>query len=198
METLGLSIRLAGWLSSRALGAGGVAALLGVAVIGQFLVSPVAAQTLTVSNVEVNEGGTATVTLDLSAPADFAIRYTWFTRDGTARATDDDYQKASGFVYINDGDWSGSVEVKTKSDSAATEEDKTFFIDFKSLHTLGRRPGTYSWVYDNTAGLPTDVSAEVTIKNVVAAPAAPSTAACVPWHQPGPWPPGFPCSFNRY
>ena len=197
METLGLS---KGWRAGclRALGAGGVAALLGVAVIGQFLVSPVAAQTLTVSNVEVNEGGTATVTLELSAPADFAIRYTWFTRDGTARATDDDYQKASGFVYINDGDWSGSVEVKTKSDSAATEEDETFFIDFKSLHTLGRRQGTYSWVYDNSAGLPTDVSAEVTIKNVVAAPAAPSTAACVPWHQPGPWPPGFPCSFNRY
>ena len=167
-------------------------------LMGALLVPPVAAQTLTVSEVEVQEGGTATVTLELSAPVDFAIRYTYFTRDDTARALDNDYQNTSGFVYINSGDGSGSVTVRTKADTEATEADETFFVDFNSLHTLGRRPGTYSWIPEPVTGIPTSVSARVTISNVVPQTTQTSNPApsCIPWH-PGPWPPGFPCGVNR-
>ena len=48
-----------------------LAALTAVVLMG-----PAGAQTLTVSDVVVKEGGTATVTLELSSPVDFAIRYT--------------------------------------------------------------------------------------------------------------------------
>jgi len=61
--------------------------LVAALTVGLNVIDPAVAQTLTVSEVEVQEGGTATVTLELSAPVDFAIRYTYFTRDDTARGT---------------------------------------------------------------------------------------------------------------
>lgn len=150
-----------------------VGTLMGVA-----LVLPAAAQTLTVSEVTVNEGGTATVYLNLSIPVDFAIRYTYFTHNSTARFIDEDYQKTSGFVYLENGHTFGTTEAKIKSDSE-TEEDETFFVDFNSLHTLGWQPGTDNWVSEQLTGFPQDISACVTIHNVVAR--ANNPAPCTPW-----------------
>ena len=88
-------------------------------------------------------------------------------------------------VYINDEDWSSSVTVETESDSVATEGDETFFIDFKSLHTLGRRPGIYNWTHDHVTGIPTDVSARVTIRNVESEePEAHNPPPCIPGAPP--------------
>ena len=62
------------------------------------------AQTLTVLDVVMDEGGTATVYLELSNPVDFAIQYYYSTRDSTARAIGDDYQRTSGTDYMDDGE----------------------------------------------------------------------------------------------
>jgi len=123
---------------------------------------------LTVANVTVTEGGTATVRLKLSEPVEYAIRYRYFTRAGTAQPGDD-YKHASGTVSISPNRWGASVRVKTHSDPAA-EDDEHFFLDFKSLSTLGRQPGTWTWVYDPGAGLPQNLSARVRVKNKVDTP----------------------------
>jgi len=124
---------------------------------------------LRVSNVVVTEGGYATFRLELSEPVDFAIRYYYFTRAGTAESGDD-YRHRSGSVYIHSGHRSGSVRVKTESDYYANEGDEHFFLDLKSLHTLGRQPGTYTWVRDPGAGLPQNLTARATIRNEVSSP----------------------------
>jgi len=96
-------------------------------------------------------------------------------------------------VYINSGDESGSVTVRTKADTDATEADETFFVDFNSLHTLGRRPGTYSWIPEPVTGIPTSVSARVTISNVVPQTTQTSNPApCIPWLASRPLAAGLP------
>jgi len=121
---------------------------------------------LTVSNVVVTEGGYATFRLKLSKPVDFAIRYYYFTRAGTAESGED-YEHKSGSVFIPSGHWSKSVRIKTESDYRANESDEHFFIDFYSLSTLGRIPGTWTWTHDPGAGLPQNLTARATIRNKV-------------------------------
>ncbi len=121
---------------------------------------------LNVSNVVVTEGGYATFRLNLSRPLDFAVRYYYFTRAGTAESGED-YRHASGTVYIPSGHRSRSVRVKTESDYRANEDDEHFFLDFKSLHTLGRKPGTWTWVHDVGTVLPQNLTARATIRNKV-------------------------------
>ncbi len=135
---------------------------------------------LSVSNVVVTEGGYATFRLKLGKPVDFAIRYYYFTRAGTAESGDD-YEHQSGSVYIPSGHWSKSVRIKTESDNWANEGDEHFFVDFKSLHTLGRKPGTYAWVHDPGSGLPQNLTARATIRNKVNSPQGNSGgSACHP------------------
>ncbi len=109
---------------------------------------------LTVSDVTVTEGGYATFRLKLSRPVDFAVRYYYFTRAGTA-GSGEDYEHRSGTVSIHPGHWSASVRIKTESDYRR-EGDERFFLDFKSLHTLGRIPGTWTWVHDPGAAADPD------------------------------------------
>jgi len=128
---------------------------------------------LSMSNVTVTEGRTATFRLELSEPVDFAIRYFYYTRAGTAESGQD-YAHKSGAISIPSGHRSASVRVKTESDYYAQEEDEHFFLDLKSLYTLGRQPGTYTWVYDPGAGLPANLTVRATIKNKVNNPSASS------------------------
>ncbi len=123
---------------------------------------------LKVSNVVVTEGGYATFRIKLGKPVDFGIRYYYFTRAGTAESGED-YRHQSGTVYIPPGHWSRSVRVKTESDYA-NEGDEHFFFDLKSLRTLGRKLGTYTWVYDPGAGLPQNLTVRATIRNKVSSP----------------------------
>jgi len=144
------------------------AGLAGLVLAGA-LALPAAAQSLTATAVTVTEGGYARVWLKLSAPVDYAIRYFYVTRAGTA-AADEDYEHTAGTVYIHPGRWSQSVTVRTETDSRATEGDEHFFLDFTGLRTLGRTPGVYTWTHDPGAGLPQTLTARATIENRVSSP----------------------------
>jgi len=132
---------------------------------------------LSVSNVVVGEGGYATFRLKLGKPVDFAIRYYSSTRDGTAESGED-YEHNSGMVYIPSGHWSKSVRVKTESDYRANEGDEHFFLDLKGVHTLGRKPGTWTWVYDPGAGVPQNLTVRGTIRNVIQSSGGGSRNSC--------------------
>jgi len=160
----------------------GTVAGLAALVLAGTLAQPATAQKLTVSDVTVTEGGYAIFKLRLSTPVDYAIRYFYFTRAGTA-AAGKDYRHTSGTVYIRPGKWSRSVvTVKTETDYRATEGDEHFFLDFKGLHTLGRKPGVYTWFPDTGTGLPGSLTARATIKNKFNSPSGghPASGNCFP------------------
>jgi Calx-beta domain len=104
--------------------------------------------TLSLDDITVTEGGTATLAVDLSAPSSFQVAVDFNTRGGSA--TDDDYYEM-GLATLNfePGETSSEILIETKDDGI-DEPSEDFFIDLSaaSRATIADGIGTIT-VTDN-------------------------------------------------
>ena len=91
------------------------ATLAAVAVALAALAQPVAASNLTAQSDPVYEGKVVKVTFRIAYPPNFAIRYQYTTRDGSA-TSGRDYESKSGYVTFPRLGSHAEVTVKTKED----------------------------------------------------------------------------------
>ena len=91
------------------------AILAAVAVTLTGLAKPVAASNLTAQSDAVYEGKVVKITFKMANPVNFAIRYSYTTRDGSATGGKD-YESKSGYVTWPRLGSHAEVTVKTKED----------------------------------------------------------------------------------
>ncbi len=91
------------------------AILAAVALTLTGLAKPVAASNLTAQSDPVYEGKVVKITFKMANPANFAIRYSYTTRDGSA-TSGKDYESKSGYVTFPRLGSHAEVTVKTKED----------------------------------------------------------------------------------
>ncbi|MGB2982393.1 MAG: Calx-beta domain-containing protein, partial [Candidatus Bipolaricaulia bacterium] len=89
-----------------------------------------AAPTISVDDVTVDEGDTATFTVSLSSPSAFAVTVDYGTSDGTA-AQPGDYSLSSGTVTFLPGETSKPVTVPT-IDDLLVENDESFDLNLSN------------------------------------------------------------------
>ncbi len=89
---------------------------------------------ITINDVTVSEGGTATFTVTLSSPATASITVDYTTANGTATAPGD-YTAKSGTLNIGAGSTTGSITVTTVNDSTV-ELAETFFVNLSNASAL--------------------------------------------------------------
>jgi large repetitive protein len=85
---------------------------------------------LSIDDVTVTEGGTATLAVELSAPSSFLVTVDHDTRSGTA-AADDYFEPVPGTVSFQPGDTSAEIVIDTKGDSM-DEPSEDFFVDLSA------------------------------------------------------------------
>ena len=132
-----LICRIAGALARY--GGGVIAALVAA------LAWPAAAQELQAPNIEVKEGEVAVFEFTLPNRYDFAIRYAYRTRDGSAKSGPDnpDYEAKRGHVVFPTGSRTAQTRVQTLSDRVV--EHEYFDLVLSDLQTRGLVPGSNAW-----------------------------------------------------
>ena len=131
--------RNAGALTARFAGGGGIAALLLAA-----LAWPAAAQQFQAPDIKIWEGGTAVFRFTLSKDAyDFAVRYAYRTRDGSALAGED-YQAKQGHVVFPAGTRRAEVWVRTLYDDDIVD-NQYFELVLFDQQTQGHLRGSDAW-----------------------------------------------------
>jgi hypothetical protein len=88
--------------------------------------------TLSVSDVTVSEGGTASFTVSLSKPAPSTVTFSYATADGTATSPGDYTGLALTSGSIAAGQQTRTITVTTKTDSLV-ESAETFFLNISNL-----------------------------------------------------------------
>ncbi|MEP6360375.1 MAG: retention module-containing protein [Halioglobus sp.] len=83
--------------------------------------------TISIGDDTVVEGGTATVTVSLSAPVDEEVTVSFNTADGSA-TVGNDYNAATGTITFAPGQTSTTVSVTTVGDTVV-ENNETFFVN---------------------------------------------------------------------
>jgi hypothetical protein len=86
---------------------------------------------LSINDVSVTEGGTATFTVSLSKATSVPVTFTYATVDGTAKAGED-YTSTSNNRTIPAGSTSTTIDVKTTPDSNG-ESNETFLLSLSSV-----------------------------------------------------------------
>jgi predicted outer membrane repeat protein len=89
--------------------------------------------TLTIDDVAVNEGGTATFTIRLSNPSIEDVTFNYSTSDGTATTADSDYTAITSTpITIREGQLSTTITVNTTTDTKF-ELDETLSINLSDV-----------------------------------------------------------------
>ena len=104
---------------------------------------PVAAEPFRAPDIEIWEGGTAVFKFTLPSTNDFAVRYAYTTRDGSAKAAED-YQAKQGHVVFPAGIRSAEVWVRTLYDDDIVDR-QYFELVLSDMQTQGLLRGSNAW-----------------------------------------------------
>ncbi|MXV94825.1 MAG: hypothetical protein F4Z92_02885 [Gemmatimonadetes bacterium] len=148
--------------------AGALARFAGGGVIAALLVAalawPAAAQQFQAPDIKIWEGGTAVFRFTLTDAYNFAIRYAYRTRDGSALAGED-YQAKQGHVVFPAGTRRAEVWVRTLYDDDIVD-NQYFEIVLSDQQTQVPLRGSNGWTSEYLlTGLPVTKTVRATIRS---------------------------------
>ncbi|MCY3994836.1 MAG: hypothetical protein OXF07_01715 [Rhodobacter sp.] len=122
---------------------------------------------LEAADITVREGEDAVFELSLSRSFDFAVRYAYRTKDGTARAGRD-YEAKQGHVVFPAGRRVAEIRVRTHMDNIVDNEHFELALSDVETHGYGMVWFQYVWTDRwRVEGLPDTKTVRAWIRNVV-------------------------------
>ncbi|MGH2827595.1 MAG: Calx-beta domain-containing protein [Actinomycetota bacterium] len=105
--------------------------------------------TISINDIEVTEGGSATMNVELSTPSGLPVTVDYDSRSGSATA-DDYVEFARGTFSFQPGDTKSEIAIETKGDGL-DEQSEEFFVDLSapSQATIADGTGTVTVVDDD-------------------------------------------------
>ncbi|MDE0714734.1 MAG: hypothetical protein OXI10_07705 [Gammaproteobacteria bacterium] len=135
-----------------------------IALVLTVLAWPVAAQQFQAPDIRIWEGGTAIFKFTLPSINDFAVRYAYRTRDGSALA-EEDYQAKQGHVVFPAGIRRAEVWVRTLYDDDIVD-NQYFELVLSDMQTRGLLRGSTAWTSAYPVKyLPATKTVRATIRN---------------------------------